>query len=81
MLTIEWITNRGRDAPVRVVERVVFCGSVLPDAVTFAKMYFPKVREPRPENAPDGFRILDSSGREVARSLLSHQHFPMPNSN
>jgi hypothetical protein len=66
MLTIEWITNRGRDGPPEVVERVMFCGDVLSEALAFAKMYFPKVKESRPDSPPDGFRILDKSGREVA---------------
>jgi hypothetical protein len=67
MLTIEWIRYRGPDDPPAVVETMPFPGSVLADAVESARSQFASTRERLPLNPPDGFRIVDGSGKELAR--------------
>jgi hypothetical protein len=75
MLTIEWIRNRGPEMPPGVVETMSFPGSVPADAVAHAKSLFADTRARLPLNPPDGFRIVDAAGREVALWFAdSNQH-------
>jgi hypothetical protein len=67
MLTIEWIRHRGPDEPPAVVETMPFPGNALADAVETAKSKFAATRERLPLNPPDGFRIVDRTGKELAQ--------------
>jgi hypothetical protein len=67
MLTIEWIRHRGPDEPPAIVETMPFSGNVLGDAVAKAKSQFAGTRKRLPLNPPDGFRIVDESGKELAQ--------------
>ncbi len=67
MLTIEWIRHRGPDEPPAVVETIPCRQNTLADAVEIAKAQFDATRERLPLNPPDGFRIVDESGEELAQ--------------
>jgi hypothetical protein len=74
MLTIEWIRHRGPDEPPAVVETMPFPGNVLTDAVESAHSQFAGTRQRLPLNPPDGFRIVDRSGNELAHWIgAAHQ--------
>jgi hypothetical protein len=70
MLTIEWIRYRGLNEAPAVVETVPFPGNVLADAVETAKSSFAQTRERLPLNPPDGFRIVDRTGKQLAQWFI-----------
>lgn len=75
MLTIEWIRHRGPDEPPAVVETMPSRRSTVADAVEIATAQFEATKERLPLNPPDGFRIVDGSGEELARWFAtSDQH-------
>ena len=71
MLTIEWLRHRGPDETPAVVETAPCSGNVLDDAVADAKAQLARTRERLPLNPPDGFRIVDSRGKELAQWFAS----------
>jgi hypothetical protein len=71
MLTIEWVRERGGDAMPCVVETERCGGKLLDEAVAHAKALFTSTRERLPLNPPDGFRIVDGAGKELALWLAT----------
>ena len=71
MLTIEWIRHRGPDEPPAVVETTPCSGNGLRDVVATAKSQFAETRKRLPLNPPDGFRIVDGSGKELAQWFVA----------
>jgi hypothetical protein len=80
MLTIEWVRDRGGSMPLCVVETERCDGKPLADAVAHAKALFASTRERLPLGPPDGFRIVESSGRELALWLADRAFVIWPRS-
>jgi hypothetical protein len=80
MLTIEWVRDRGGNMPLCVVETECCAGKPLADAIAHAKALFASTRERLPLGPPDGFRIVDSSGRELALWLAGRAFVIWPRS-
>jgi hypothetical protein len=66
MFTVEWVVDRGASTP-DVVEREVSQSDSLAAVIAAARARAGKMKSLHKGNPPDGFLILDSSGKEVSR--------------
>ncbi len=66
MFSVEWAINRGKE-PHGVVQKEVSKSDSLAAVIASAKARLGKMKAMHPDDPPDGFVVLDASGKEVSR--------------
>lgn len=66
MFTVEWAIKRGKNPP-EVVQRDASQSDDLATVLASAKARLSKLKALHPKNPPNGFIVLDGSGKEVSR--------------